>query len=95
MVRQLDGQVLGAHQVQPLSGTHRGPQLLRVWGLQRGEYSGGCPRSPEERYQVGEEFGVDSVPMSRGVLGRAGVLPAAKGPLNDRASQGGIFLTAP
>lgn len=44
---------------------------------------------------MGEEFGVDSVPMSRRVLGRAGVLQAAKGPVDDRASQEGIFLTAP
>lgn len=32
MVRQLACQVLGTHQVQPLSRAHSGPQLVRVWG---------------------------------------------------------------
>lgn len=33
VVRQLACQVLGTHQVQPLSRAHGGPQLLGVWGL--------------------------------------------------------------
>lgn len=41
MVGQLACQVLGAHQVQPVSRAHSGPQLLRVWSLQVGEYQGG------------------------------------------------------
>lgn len=49
MVRQLACQVLGTHQVQPLGRAHSGPQLLRVWGLQVGEYSERCPGIQRKR----------------------------------------------
>lgn len=60
VVRQLARQVLGTHQVQPLSRAHGGPQLLGERGLQVEESSGGVPEQPRGQAQGRRELGAET-----------------------------------
>lgn len=96
MVRQLACQVLGAHQVQPISRAHRGPQLLRVWSLQVGEYSGRVQGIQGKGTRWEERVWGRLCAHDQKCVGEwAGVLQGVEGLLKDGASQGSIFLTAP